>query len=121
MALPSRSATSRAETTTSPSCVNLTALPTRLVSTCRRRVGSPRTCVGHRGRDVGDQLDLVLARPGPQQAGRGLDQPRQVERDDLEPQAVGLDLGEVEDVVQQREQRLARRLDQVERAPLLAG
>ena len=34
------------DTTTSPCGVNLMALPTRFVSTCRTRVGSPRTKVG---------------------------------------------------------------------------
>ena len=40
------SCSTRSDTTTSPWWVNFTALPIRLVSTCRSRVGSPRTCSG---------------------------------------------------------------------------
>ncbi len=36
-------------TTTSPASVNLMALPARLISTCRRRMGSPRTAAGTAG------------------------------------------------------------------------
>ena len=45
-AAPAASSSSATRTTTSPSAVNLTALPTRLATTCRSRNGSPRSIMG---------------------------------------------------------------------------
>ena len=44
---PPRSACARRAPPPRPRSVNFMALPTRLTSTCRRRPGSPTTCVGH--------------------------------------------------------------------------
>ncbi len=105
VATPSR----RTRTTTPPAWVNLIALPTRLSSTWRSRPGSPVTTRGHVRLDRRSrQLEaLAPGRAGP--AGRDvLDDRAQVEVDRLQLELARLDLREVQDVVDDAEQRLAR-------------
>ena len=45
-------------TSTSPCCVNLMALPTRLTSTWRRRPGSPKTCWG-----TSERISVTSSKP----------------------------------------------------------
>ena len=53
----------RTRTMTSPRSVNLMALPTRLISTWRRRIGSPRTAAGTDGLDHAAELEPLRLRP----------------------------------------------------------
>ena len=116
VAIGSRRAGSQvtADDTTSPCSVNLMALPTRLTTiTCRSRPGSP-TALGHVGIDVD--------RPAPtpclwaRSASDFIVSPRLSSADSKSEYGSsssfpGLDLREVEDVVDQRQQRLGRGLD----------
>ena len=91
----------------------MTALLARLSSTWRSRDGSPRSPIGSCGRAVGEQLEVLgLGRLG-DQLGDLLDDLDQVEVDLLELQVAGLDLGEVEDVVDDGQQRVAGAADAV--------
>ena len=83
----------------------------------------PRGVGHHRGRNVGldgcRQLDPLVARHRAKDVGQLVAKPRQ--RDLFGPyvQLAGLDLGEVEDVVDQRQQIVARRIDRVGELDLL--
>jgi len=87
--------------------VNLIALRRDFVSTCRRRVGSPRTTVGTSAPRPRGQLDPLLVCPRREQLEDVLDQCAQVEVDRLQLELPRLDLREVEDVVDDLQQRLA--------------
>jgi hypothetical protein len=79
----------------------------------RSRTGSPRAAPARR-RDVDDQLD-ALDRGLQRHGGDGfVDHVAQIEVDALELQAVGLDLRQVEHVVDQRQQRLGAAADDVD-------
>ena len=109
-----------AETTTSPCSVNLMALPTRLTRICRSRPGSPTSASGTSGGDVAGQLQPLAG--AARRASVLSVSPRQSRRsngDRLELELAGLDLGEVEDVVDDRQQRVGRRLDQFQVLALL--
>ena len=93
--------------TTSPSAVNLIALQTRLVSTWRSRAESPRTSAGTLGTIASRELEALLVRPRGEHPAGPLDRLAQVEVGRLELELAGLDLREVEDVVDDRQQRLA--------------
>src|SRR5947199_1659887 len=54
-----RSAAASTRRTTSPCSVNLTALPTRLLSTCRRRPGSPATTATGRSEEHTSELQSL--------------------------------------------------------------
>jgi len=77
----------------------------------------------HRARHVGchfrEQLEMLFARPHGEQAGRGVHHLRYVERDRFELQVLGFDLGVVEDVVQDHQERFRRRAYQLQGAALL--
>ena len=107
----------RPSTTTSPVSVNFTALPTRFSSTCRSRPGSPISVAGHAsGRSCEPSVSALLARPRRHQPQRVGHRVAQAERDGLELEPARFDLREVEDVVDERQQRLgglARRADQL--------
>ena len=77
--------------------------------------------VGTSGRDVTGQLQSLRVGPHGQQFERRREAVGQVERDDVEGELAGLDLREVEDVVDDGQQRLAGRLDDVEVLALLGG
>ena len=94
-------------TTTSPSCVNLTALPTRLVSTWRSRPSSPLTHCGTSSEICTSSSRPALVRAPGQQVARVADRLAHVEVRRVQVQLAGLDLREVEDVVDDRQQRAA--------------
>ena len=97
----------RTVTTTSPRSVNLTALASRLSRIWRSRVRS--VPIGGRNvalEHVGD-VELLLGRARADQVERRLDALAQVERMRLDVHPAGLDLREVEDVVDDRQQRVA--------------
>ena len=77
--------------------------------------------VGHVRHDAARQLEAFLVRARRQQADGVLDDVAESERDALERQLARLDLREVEDVVDEREQRLARVLDRAQVVALLGG
>ena len=109
----------RAATTTSPRSVNLTALPTRLISTWRSRPGSPRSAAGTSRRDAGDELEALRVRLLGEQLDDVLDDRRAGRsRRDSSCELAGLDLREVEDVVDDR--RAARRRESLDRLDVLA-
>ena len=100
--------------------MNLIALPSRLSRICRRRVTSPDD---RRRQSLVDQAaessSFSHARGG-DQVQRRLDAFAQVERLALEVELAGLDLREVEDVVDDRQQRVAARADGLGEVALLA-
>ena len=91
-------------TTISPAWVNLTALPMRLVRTWRTRPGSPLTSAGTELLDHGDQLEALGLSRARQQVHDIVDDGPHVELDVLDLELPGLDLGEVEDVVDDGQQ-----------------
>ena len=107
----SRSATSAVDVTaTSPRSVNLMALPTRLSSTCRMRSGVADRCrPGSVGRHVAGELEplVVGARARAVFSAPRSSCSRRSKRHRLEVELARLDLREVEDVVDDRQQRLA--------------
>ena len=94
---------------TSPPVVNLMALPTRLTRIWRRRPGSPRRNVGTSGsmRQTSSR-PFSWARTASSSAASS-SMARRSKSSVLQLQLAGLDLGEVEDVVDDAEQRLAAR------------
>ena len=95
-------------TTTSPASVNLIALPTRLTQHLAQAARIADERVGHVGRDVARQLEPLLVRARREQPDGVLDRVAQAERHVLERQPPRFDLREVEDVVDDRQQRLGR-------------
>ncbi len=98
-------------TTISPCSVNLTALPTRFNTIWRMRNGSPssrRRLVRRRADDEFDSLGLGGAG---EQRGAFLQEPRQVERQRLELHLAGLNLRQIEQVVDDLQQNLRRGAD----------
>src|SRR5213080_898361 len=79
---------------TPPAEVNLMALPARLSSTCRNRAASPITCIG-------SDLDLLGLGARRQQFGDVLDHARQRERAMFEIDLAGLDLGIIQQLLDQ--------------------
>ncbi len=77
--------------------------------------------VGDVGRDVADQLEVFLVRAQGQRLHRALEVLAQTERRVLQIELAGFDLREVENVVQERQQRVGRRLRELEILALLAG
>ena len=103
-------------TVISPSAVNLTALETRLVSICWRRKRSPTTRSGaRRSMKARSSSPLPRALLG-QQLDGGVDRLGEVELGVLELELAGLDLRQVEDVVDDRQQRVARESDHATRS-----
>ena len=93
--------------------MNFTAFESRLKITCLIRRSSPVDDVDAGVRRERD-LDAVLARPLAHHHDAALERLPQRERRDLELDLPGLDLGQVEDVVDQREQVVAGGEDVVE-------
>ena len=112
-------ASSRTATITCPRSVNLMALPTRFVRICLSRTGIADDARGHVGRDVDEDLEPLLCGADGQRLQRVADRIGQRERDRLELQLARLDLREVEDVVEDRQQRFGRALDGLEAVGLL--
>ena len=108
-------------TTTSPASVNLMALPTRLSQHLTQPAGVAHQGVGHVRLHVADQLQPLPVGPhgqGPQ----GVTQSRpQGEIGRFQLQFAGLDLGEVEQVVDDAEQVVGGRLDRTQALPLVIG
>ncbi len=75
--------------------------------------------VGHVDGDVAGELEALLMRPVGEELERVRQAVAQAERQDLEVELAGLDLREVEDVVQDGEQRVGRRADRVQVLALL--
>ena len=101
-------------TTTSPRSVNLIALPTRLTSTWRSRPESPIRASGTSGAiRQASSRPLACARSA-RVCKVSSSASRRPNGASVEAQLAGLDLGEVEDVVDDRQQRLGRALDQAE-------
>ena len=101
-------------TTTSPCSVNLMALPTRLTSDLPQpaRVADQR--VGHaraRCRQASSS-PLLWAAHGQRSSAYRPERSRRSNVDGVEVELAGLDLGEVEDVVDHGQQRIGRLLDQ---------
>ena len=109
----SRRATSRVErrSVTPPALVNLTALPSRLISTCRSRCGSPSSGRQRHARQIGAQGQALARRRRRDDRQRLLEHVGQLEGDALHVQLAGLDLREVEDVVDDVHQVLGRLVD----------
>ena len=96
--------------TTLPRSVNLTELLSRLSRIWRSRLTSPISVSGSRVDARLDRQALVRGQRTDQRDG-GVHALAQAERRRLELHAPGLDLREVEDVVDDRQQRLAARAD----------
>ena len=107
--------------TTSPRSVNLMALPTRLTRTWRSRRGSPDEGVRHVGRDVVGQLQPFLVGAQGQRVHGVVEGVAEVEVDRVQVELAGLDLGEVEDVVDHGQQAIGRELHHPEVLALLAA
>ena len=101
--------------------MNLMALPTRLMSTWRSRPASPTRASGTSGCMLADQLQPLLVRPhGQGSAGWRRPRPqRKIGR--VQFQAAGLDLGEVEDVVDEPSRLSAADLTVCQVLPLVFG
>ena len=100
-------------TRTPPLSVNLMALPTRLVTIWRTRTSSPEQRARQRRVDGPGDVDALLVGLRRQQLHHALHALVDRQRRRVELQLVGLDLGEVEDLVDQRQQRARRALDGV--------
>ena len=108
-------------TWTSPRSVNLIALPTRFTSTWRSRDGSPWARAGHVVVDQGGQVEAARPRLLGQQVHDLVDDGARAEVGQIERHPPGLDLREVEQVVDQRQERLGAGLDRLGGVALLGG
>ena len=97
--------------TTSPWGVNLMAFPSRLTRIWRRRPGSPLSVVRHGRIDIDDQFEALLVRPQRHRVRRVADGIAGVEVDRVELELARLHPGEVQDVVDDGQQRIGGRLD----------
>ena len=79
-----------------------------------QHLAQPHRIADHAARqrviEIGRDLEALALRPRRQELDRLLDQRRQIERPRLEIEPAGLDLGEIENFLDQRRQRLARGL-----------
>ena len=100
----------------SPRSVNFTALLTRLVRIWPRRSGSPSRCSGIAGRDVRQELEPLVVRLLRGQRRDRADDVVEPEVGGLDVELAGLDLREVEDVVDDRQQRRAGVVDLARRS-----
>ncbi len=101
--------------TTSPCSVNLTALPTRFVSTWRSRPGSPRSGLGTSWRIRHSSSRPLACAASANELEHLAHRLAQVEVRHLQVELARLDLREVEDVVDDVEQRAARLVDDAPR------
>ena len=97
--------------------MNFTALPSRLTRIWRTRCRSSMTSVGEPASIQSNRI--LLGRQRAVLRDDGLDELARVERLRVEGQLAGLDLGQVEDLVDQSEQVAAAALDPAERRALL--
>ena len=111
----------RPRTTTSPSSVNLMALPTRLSSTCRSRPASPTRASGTSGCTWQTSSSPFLWARTARARRVSPDRRPQREVGRVQLQLAGLDLGEVEQVVDDAEQVVGRGLDRLQALPLVLG
>ena len=100
--------TSRTSIDTSPARVNLIALLPRLSNTWRRRLRIADDALGDRRVDMGDQFEPLRVRLDGEQMRNVVHHAAQVHVDLLQIELAGFDLGEVEDVVDDREQSRRR-------------
>ena len=103
----------------SPRSVNLTALLTQLVRIWPRRSGSPSRLLRNAGRDVHQELESLFVRLLRGQRRDGADDFIELEVGGFDVELAGLDLGEVEDVVDDRQQRRAGIVDLADVVALL--
>ena len=106
-ACPSAAGAAVTVSTTSPRSVNFTALERRLRMIWRSRVTSPTMAGGNIAFEHVGGVEVLLHGAGRDEVERRLDAVAQVERLRLDVHAPGFDLREVEDVVDDREQRIA--------------
>ena len=97
--------------TTSPASVNLTALLSRFSRIWRSRVRSPLDADRHVALEHVGDVEVLLGRARADEVERRLHAVAQVERMRLDVHPAGLDLREVEDVVDDGQQRIARVAD----------
>ena len=103
---------------TPPRSVNLIALPARLNSTWRSRAASPTTLRRQALVDVAADFEALGLGARAEQLDRFLDKGRERERPRVEIEPAGFDLGEIENLLDQRQQRVARGLDRLaDRSP----
>ena len=105
-----------------PASVNLMALPTRLTRTCRSRPGSPTRSSGTSGATwQASSSPFWSARraSGAERVAEGVAQRRS--RHAVQVELAGLDLGEVEDVVDDAEQGVGRLADHLQVVALLGA
>ena len=90
-----------------PRSVNLMALPTRLSSTCRRRWSSPMRLAGRSSWTIWTRSRCFSRALGASRSSASSTQERRSKGNSFELQPARLDLGEVEDVVDDGEERFA--------------
>ena len=100
-------------TSTWPSSVNFTALPSRLVTIWRMRPTSPMNRPAEPRLDAHDELEVLFLGARRHQRRHVLDRLGKVEGRRIERQLAGIDLGEIQDVVDDGQQRVARLDDDV--------
>ena len=98
-------------TITSPRSVNFTAFESRLRSTCRSRTPSPRIPAGTLSSTRQPSSTTFSVARGATMLERFLDAFAEIERLLLQLEHAGLDLREVEDVVDHTEERVSARAD----------
>ena len=108
-----------ANNVTSPAFVNLIALLSRLKRICRTRVMSLIDLGRQRRLELVGQLQALLERLRRHQLQRVFDAGLRIERLEIELQLAGVDLREVEDVVDDRQQPVAARADHLDPLALL--
>ena len=104
---------------TSPFSVNLIALESRLSNTCRSRPASPHRSTGTSALHEADQFQALGLGAFGQDFDGALDRLADVEVEHLERELARLDLGEVEDVVDDGQQRVRAGLDRQREVALL--
>ena len=110
--------TPRARTSTWPLAVNLSAFDTRFMRIWRMRSSSPLRPAVQVGIDVEQQLDAFLVRALREEVDHFLDDLPDIEVLRFEAQLAGLDLREVENVVDDGEQRVGGALNRRREAAL---
>ena len=104
---------------TEPSSVNLIALPARLISTWRTWLASPTRRSGTSGATCSTYSMRLLRARRLQDRADAVEQFAHREFDGVQLELAGLDRGDVEHVLDQRQQRARRGLDGVEAFALL--
>jgi hypothetical protein len=116
----SRSSSGRARMYTLPCSENLIALLVKFSSTCSSRSGSPRSGCDKPGPDLEHQRPVPWPKPlSPSWLAMLRISASSVKVEHLQLHLAGLDLGEVEDVVDDAQQVLARVVDLLQVVALL--